>query len=103
MFLNSNKIINSSWGCSRGECAPRGGNPNGEGVADVLLSLKHAVVHPGSPTGSYYTTGAPSHHYCQDYSQSLGPTVPQNHYASSPAMSVNVSMNMTTNMNMHPG
>ncbi|CAL7938711.1 unnamed protein product [Xylocopa violacea] len=92
-----------NWGCSRGECAPRTSNGNGEGVADVLLSLKHAVVHPGSPTGGYYSTGGPSHHYSQDYTQNLGPPVPPTHYTSTPAMSVNVSMNMTMNMNMHTG
>lgn len=92
-----------SWGCTRGECAPRTSNANGEGVADVLLSLKHAVVHPGSPTGGYYSTAGSSHHYSQDYTQNLGPPVPPTHYASTPAMSVNVSMNMTMNMNMHSG
>ncbi|KAH0950345.1 hypothetical protein HN011_004859 [Eciton burchellii] len=98
-----------NWGCSRGECMPRTTNgTNGEGVADVLLSLKHAVVHPGSPTAGYYPTGtgsAASHHYSQDYVQNLGPSVPgPGHYASAPAaMSVNVSMNMTMNMNMHSG
>lgn len=93
-----------SWGCTRGECAPRTSNTNGEGVADVLLSLKHAVVHPGSPTGGYYsTTGGSNHHYSQDYTQNLGPPVPPTHYTSTPAMSVNVSMNMTMNMNMHSG
>ncbi|KYN20304.1 Protein glass, partial [Trachymyrmex cornetzi] len=98
-----------NWGCSRSECVPRTNNgANGEGVADVLLSLKHAVVHPGSPTAGYYTTGAGSaaaHHYSQDYVQNLGPSVPgPGHYGSaSAAMSVNVSMNMTMNMNMHSG
>lgn len=101
-----------SWGCTRADCVPRNGNNvNGEGVADVLLSLKHAVVHPGSPTGGYYSPGGPSaHHYTtQDYAQSMvgggGPTVvPSSHYQTvAPAMSVNVSMNMTMNMNMHPG
>ncbi|KAJ8686505.1 hypothetical protein QAD02_022299 [Eretmocerus hayati] len=100
-----------NWGCARGDCMPRAGNINGEGMADVLLSLKHAVVHPGSPTGAgYYTTGsAPAHHAyasAQDYGQSFGPgtaTVTANHYPQGPAMSVNVSMNMTMNMNMHPG
>lgn len=98
-----------SWGCSRSECVPRTNNgANGEGVADVLLSLKHAVVHPGSPTAGYYTTGpgsAAAHHYSQDYMQNLGPSVPgPGHYGSaSAAMSVNVSMNMTMNMNMHSG
>ncbi|XP_070171030.1 protein glass [Polyergus mexicanus] len=97
-----------NWGCSRGECIPRAGNgANGEGVADVLLSLKHAVVHPGSPTAGYYPTGAGStagHHYSQDYVQNLGPSVPgPGHYGSASAMSVNVSMNMTMNMNMHSG
>lgn len=83
---------------------PRSNNGNGEGVADVLLSLKHAVVHPGSPTSGYYSTGGPSgHHYSQDYGQNLGPTVPATHYTTAPAMSVNVSMNMTMNMNLHPG
>lgn len=104
-------VLSSSWGCTRGECVPRGaGNgANGEGVADVLLSLKHAVVHPGSPTAGYYSTGpagSVTHHYSpQDYVQNLGPgTVPPvTHYGSAPAMSVNVSMNMTMNMNMHPG
>jgi len=101
--------VSSSWGCSRGECMPRTTNgTNGEGVADVLLSLKHAVVHPGSPTAGYYPTAtgsAASHHYSQDYVQNLGPSVPgPGHYASAPAaMSVNVSMNMTMNMNMHSG
>lgn len=92
-----------SWGCTRGDCVPRAGNPNGEGVADVLLSLKHAVVHPGSPTNGYYSTGGSAHHYVQDYGQNLGPPVAPTHYAPGPAMSVNVSMNMTMNMNMHPG
>ena len=92
-----------SWGCTRGDCVPRNGNPNGEAVADVLLSLKHAVVHPGSPTGGYYSTGGPSHHYTQDYGQNIGPPIPASHYTPGPAMSVNVSMNMTMNMNMHPG
>ncbi|XP_018353230.1 PREDICTED: protein glass-like [Trachymyrmex septentrionalis] len=98
-----------NWGCSRSECVPRTNNgANGEGVADVLLSLKHAVVHPASPTAGYYTTGAGSaaaHHYSQDYVQNLGPSVPgPSHYGSaSAAMSVNVSMNMTMNMNMHSG
>lgn len=92
-----------NWGCTRGECAPRTSNTNGEGVADVLLSLKHAVVHPGSPTGGYYSTGGSNHHYSQDYTQNLGPPVPPTHYTSTPAMSVNVSMNMTMNMNMHSG
>ncbi|XP_036141216.1 protein glass isoform X2 [Monomorium pharaonis] len=98
-----------NWTCSRGECVPRTNNgTNGEGVADVLLSLKHAVVHPGSPTTGYYATGAGSaatHHYSQDYVQNLGPSVPgPGHYGStSAAMSVNVSMNMTMNMNMHSG
>ncbi|KAG5318611.1 GLAS protein, partial [Pseudoatta argentina] len=98
-----------NWGCSRSECVPRTNNgANGEGVADVLLSLKHAVVHPASPTAGYYTTGAGSaaaHHYSQDYVQNLGPSVPgPGHYGSaSAAMSVNVSMNMTMNMNMHSG
>ncbi|KAF7413562.1 hypothetical protein HZH68_002051 [Vespula germanica] len=95
-----------NWGCPRGDCVPRTNNGNGEGVADVLLSLKHAVVHPGSPTGGYYSTGGPTtHHYTQDYTQNLGPPVgpPPTHYASAPAMSVNVSMNMTMNMNLHPG
>ncbi|XP_046623615.1 protein glass-like [Neodiprion virginianus] len=91
-----------NWGCPRGDCMPRPGTGNGEGVADVLLSLKHAVVHPGSPTGGYYA-GGPPHHYSQDYTQNLGPPVPSSHYGSGPAMSVNVSMNMTMNMNMHPG
>jgi len=100
--------VSSSWGCSRGECVPRtGSGANGEGVADVLLSLKHAVVHPGSPTAGYYPTGAGSttaHHYSQDYVQNLGPSVPgPGHYGSASAMSVNVSMNMTMNMNMHSG
>lgn len=75
-----------SWGCTRGECAPRTSNTNGEGVADVLLSLKHAVVHPGSPTGGYYSTGGSNHHYSQDYTQNLGPPVPPTHYTSTPAM-----------------
>lgn len=92
-----------SWGCTRGDCVPRTGNPNGEGVADVLLSLKHAVVHPGSPTSGYYSTGGTSHHYSQDYGQNIGPPIPPSHYTPGPAMSVNVSMNMTMNMNMHPG
>lgn len=103
---NNNKsiilVLILSWGCPRGDCVPRSGTGNGEGVADVLLSLKHAVVHPGSPTGGYYASGPP-HHYSQDYTQNLGPPVPQSHYGSGPAMSVNVSMNMTMNMNMHPG
>ncbi|XP_011145660.1 protein glass [Harpegnathos saltator] len=101
-----------NWGCTRGECVPRGASngPNGEGVADVLLSLKHAVVHPGSPTAGYYSTGpsaTTAHHYSpQDYVQNLGPgSVPPvgAHYGAAPAMSVNVSMNMTMNMNMHSG
>ncbi|KAI4491543.1 hypothetical protein M0804_002935 [Polistes exclamans] len=95
-----------NWGCPRGDCVPRANNGNGEGVADVLLSLKHAVVHPGSPTGGYYSsTGGPNtHHYTQDYTQNLGPPVgPPTHYTSAPAMSVNVSMNMTMNMNLHHG
>lgn len=86
---------------------PRTSNgANGEGVADVLLSLKHAVVHPGSPTAGYYTSAgsAAAHHYSQDYMQNLGPSVPgSGPYGSSAAMSVNVSMNMTMNMNMHSG
>ncbi|XP_034952067.1 protein glass-like [Chelonus insularis] len=93
-----------NWGCTRSECVPRTTNPNGEGVADVLLSLKHAVVHPGSPTGGYYNSPTTNHHYAQDYGQNLAPTpVTPSHYTSGPAMSVNVSMNMTMNMNMHPG
>ena len=95
-------ICDFSWGCTRGDCLPRSGNVNGEGVADVLLSLKHAVVHPGSPTGGYYSNGGSAHHYSQDYGQNLGPPVAQSHYATGPAMSVNVSMNMTMNMNMPP-
>ncbi|XP_012287546.1 protein glass [Orussus abietinus] len=92
-----------NWGCTRGECVPRTSNANGEEVADVLLSLKHAVVHPGSPTGGYYGSGAPSHHYPQDYAQNLGAPVLPSHYTPGPVMSVNVSMNMTMNMNMHHG
>ncbi|KAH0558154.1 protein glass-like [Cotesia glomerata] len=93
-----------NWGCTRSDCVPRPGNPNGEGVADVLLSLKHAVVHPGSPTSGYYSPSNANHHYSQDYGQNLAPPpVPPSHYATGPAMSVNVSMNMTMNMNMHPG
>ncbi|XP_063992359.1 protein glass-like isoform X1 [Diachasmimorpha longicaudata] len=93
-----------NWGCTRSDCMPRPGNPNGEGVADVLLSLKHAVVHPASPTGGYYTSPVGNHHYGQEYGQSLAPPpVAPSHYPPGPAMSVNVSMNMTMNMNMHPG
>ncbi|XP_001602165.3 protein glass isoform X2 [Nasonia vitripennis] len=94
-----------NWGCARGDCLPRPGNINGEGMADVLLSLKHAVVHPASPTGGYYSTsGIPSHAYSpQDYGQNLAAAAAASHYAQAPAMSVNVSMNMTMNMNMHPG
>lgn len=92
-----------SWGCTRSDCVTRPGNPNGEAVADVLLSLKHAVVHPASPTGSYYNCSpSTNHHYTQEYSQNLGSLpVSQNNFTTGPAMSVNVSMNMT--MNMHPG
>ena len=84
---------------------PRPAGMNGEGMADVLLSLKHAVVHPASPTSGYYsTTGMTTHGYSpQEYGQTLGPVGPTTHYAQTPAMSVNVSMNMTMNMNMHPG
>lgn len=114
LSVRSLRLVSSSfsWGCTRGDCMPRGaGNgPNGEGVADVLLSLKHAVVHPGSPTAGYYSTGPSStaaHHYSpQEYVQNLGPgSVPPvgAHYGAAPAMSVNVSMNMTMNMNMHSG
>ncbi|KAK0165177.1 hypothetical protein PV328_003721 [Microctonus aethiopoides] len=93
-----------NWGCTRSDCLPRPGNPNGEGVADVLLSLKHAVVHPASPTSGYYSSPPANHHYPQDYGQNLiPPPVAPNHYATGPSMSVNVSMNMTMNMNMHPG
>lgn len=97
------RSFSGSWGCARSDCLPRGpNNVNGEGMADVLLSLKHAVVHPASPTGGYYTTGGvPAHGYApQDYGQGLGSAPP--HYTQGPAMSVNVSMNMTMNMNMHP-
>lgn len=82
-------------------------------MADVLLSLKHAVVHPSSPTGGYYSSSvAPNcHGYSsphQDYGQqSYNIPAAQTiggHYAQvPPAMSVNVSMNMTMNMNMHSG
>ncbi|XP_058795946.1 protein glass-like [Phymastichus coffea] len=102
-----------NWGCARGDCMPRPGNLNGEGMADVLLSLKHAVVHPASPTGGYYsstTTTTPVSHSgygSQDYGQNLGGPAAPTHYSQQPAMSVNVSMNMTMNMNMnmnmHPG
>ncbi|XP_069950679.1 protein glass-like isoform X4 [Cherax quadricarinatus] len=79
------------------------GKEKGEHMADVLLSLKHAVVHPhqalpsmmGSmSTGSCYATSG-----YQDAGTYSSPAPPHVF----PAMSVNVSMNMTmgvSNVNM---
>ncbi|KAI5714012.1 hypothetical protein M8J76_009517 [Diaphorina citri] len=111
------------------------GNLNGMGkpphdVADVLLSLKHAVVHPGQMTpppygdpGAPYQVGAPQQFPTASLSYTVHPhqmvSVSPNgtnygpgqygctmdgqwsgHHQTTmfPAMSVNVSMNMT----MHP-
>ncbi|XP_042867752.1 protein glass-like isoform X1 [Penaeus japonicus] len=78
------------------------GKEKGDHMADVLLSLKHAVVHPhqtlpsmmgGMSTGGCYTSGG-----YQD--ATYGSSAPPHMF---PAMSVNVSMNMTmgvSNVNM---
>ncbi|XP_066989278.1 protein glass-like [Macrobrachium rosenbergii] len=81
------------------------GKEKGDHMADVLLSLKHAVVHPhqtlpsmmgGMGAGSCYTTSG-----YQDPSSYASSAPPPPHVF--PAMSVNVSMNMTmgvSNVNM---
>ncbi|XP_063612192.1 protein glass-like [Penaeus indicus] len=78
------------------------GKEKGDHMADVLLSLKHAVVHPhqtlpsmmgGMSAGGCYTSGG---YQDATYASSAPPHM-------FPAMSVNVSMNMTmgvSNVNM---
>lgn len=78
-------------------------------MADVLLSLKHAVVHPGQSSSEKYDTQQ-QHYYHHPHQLLLSPTSTGGYSAGGnlcdqafsqqaptifPSMSVNVSMNMT--------
>lgn len=80
-------------------------------VADVLLSLKHAVVHPGQGSNEKYDLQQQQQHIYHPQvvlSPNGYSTIPEQSSfttqqpAMFPSMSVNVSMNMTMHGYHHP-